>query len=108
MEQEKLQLPNVANVTEASMLPKAAWMVMFGNMRVMYKGALLTSNIVRSTKGKLLRAIEVGDYLYIEQEKFEQTHWAEMARKGNKILWIVHKPTAKLVGKVVNSVVQKL
>lgn len=104
---EKAALPPVARIEDPKMLPKAAFMVMFARMRILYKGQLLVTSIITSKRGRLLRAIEVGDYLYIEQEKFEQTHWAAMARKGHGILWIVHRPTAELVGKVVDGKVTK-
>ena len=106
--QATIKVPATLKLNDPLFLPSACFAVMFMNTRILYKGKLLSSSIIPNIKGKLLRAIEVGDYLYISQELFENTHWAKLARSGHKILWVVNRPTGKVVGKVVNGKVTKI
>ena len=107
-EEKEVSLPKAVSINKASSLPEAAYKTMFLNERMVFNGVLLQTGIIKGRNKKLLRAIKVGDYLYIEQEKFEDTHWAEMARKGHNVMWIVHHPSAKLVGKVVDGEVTQI
>jgi len=107
--QTQTQLPSVLRLDNPTLLPSAVFMYMFMGTRVLYKGKLLNSCIMYSPKGRTVRATEVGDFLYVEQEKYgDNSSWAQLAREGHKILWIIHRPTTKLVGKVVNGKVTQL
>jgi hypothetical protein len=107
--QQKAEAPKIIKIEDSKLLPGALYLSTFFKTRVLYKGKLLAGRILPGPKNQALKAIEVGDYLYIEQEKYGQnTKWAALARSGHNILWIVHKPTWKTVGKVVNGEITKL
>jgi len=106
---KQIELTKTMKVEDPKMLPYAIYLSMFFGTRILYKGKLLSSRIKLNTKGRLIRAIEVGSCIYIEQEKYgNNTIWAKKAREGHQILWVVHKPTKRVVGKVVNGHVSKL
>lgn len=105
---QKQKQPEVLKFDQPSLLPTACFASMFMGTRVLYKGKLISSRIMSNPKGQLVRGIEVGDYLYLGQELFEDTPWAKQARAGRKILWIVHRPSAKVIGKVVDGKVTRL
>jgi len=104
----KKQFPLVLKLKDPTLLPSACFATMFMGTRVLYKGKLLASSIVPNLKNQLVRTIKVGDFLYVAQEQFEDSKWAELARAGHKILWIVHQPTSKVIGKVINGKVTRL
>ena len=104
----KEQLHTALKLEDPLLLPSACFAAMFMSTKVLYKGKLLSSGIISNLRGQLLRTIEVGDYLYVAQEQFEDSKWAKMARAGHKIMWIVHRPTSKVIGKVINGKVTRL
>ena len=95
-------------IKDPTLLPKACYSSMFLGTKIAYLGKALSSRIVQGKGGKLMRAIEVGDYLYVAQDLYKDSKWASLARAGHKILWVVHRPSATVVGKVVDGKVTRL
>lgn len=55
-----------------------------------------------------LYSISTPNFLYIEQNPNKRgSKWAERARSGDKIIWVIQKPN-KYVARVVNGEVTKL
>jgi len=102
-------LPKAVKVDSPSMLPYAAYLTLFTKTRAFYNGRLLRSLIGTTPMGRAIRCVDVGDYRYIEQDNLSSnSEWALMARKGHHILWVVHRPTGKVVGKVVDGTTTRL
>lgn len=96
-----------AIIPEAQMLPLGTFMVLFGGFRFLYKGSLMSVKLI-NFDGDLSRGIEIGDFLYIEQNKFGNSKMAQRRRAGELILNIVDKRNNRLVGRVVNGKVIRL
>ena len=90
-------------------LPEAVFVLFFRGKPICYKGNPLQIETLRLRSGKgTLKKTKVGSYLYVEQNPNSGSKFAQMAKKGHQILWIIHEPTGRYVGKVVDREVTKL
>jgi len=98
----------LTHVTKASHLPWAIYNLFFKGMRIAYGGKELQIQMVTPRNGGTIKTVQVGDYMYLEQNKLTSSKYAYLAKKGRKILWIVHVPTGKYVGRVIDGDVKPL
>ena len=54
------------------------------------------------------RAVLLGEYLYITQNTDKDSKWAEAARAGSKISWLIHTRTNKYLARVQDGLLTKL
>jgi len=80
---------------------------LFSGYKFTYKNQVLASTI-EIFRGKAVRAIKVGDFAYIEQNKLGMDEWAKRARKGQLIMHIYNFKTNTRVATVVNGTVHKV
>jgi len=76
---------------------------MFGGKDVVYKGK-------KFPLGKLkgLRRYDVGNLLFIEQNPRKTTEWAERARKGAKIMWVIDTKFNRYLARVEDGKITRL
>jgi len=55
----------------------------------------------KSFAGGKVRGMDVGNWRFVEQNPNTKSRWAERARNGEKIMWVIHKPTNKYAARVV-------
>ena len=67
-----------------NILIKTFYKGLFANKDVFYKGQRFP---LKKLGG--LRRFDVGNLLFIEQNPKKKTEWADRARKGAKIMWII-------------------
>jgi hypothetical protein len=91
-----------------SELPLAIWKLFFAGEKVFYKNQELRTKYVNLKSGGTIKKIQVGEYLYLEQNPNSGSRYAAMSKQGHNILWIIHQPTNKYIGKVVDEKVEKL
>ena len=100
--------PNrAASIPYATMLPQAAFMVLFANFKFMFRGNPLKVKLIYH-EGDLARAIEVGDFLYIEQNKLGNGNLAKERRAGKLILNIYNKKNMSKIAMVINGKVYRV
>ena len=61
--------------------------------------------------GGRVRGVTIGHYSMITQNPTKRSGWAEQARRGAKIVWVIYRPPGKLdryVGRVHEGVVTAL
>lgn len=92
------------NIPKPANLPLACFSAMFSDYKFIYKGKIISTRII-SFRNKALRAIRIGDFLYIEQTKLGKGKWSKMARKGDKIMHIYNEKTNKRVASVINGAI---
>lgn len=88
--------------TRATDLPLAIYKHLFDHTRVMYKGKLISSRILTDSRGRVHRGVRIGNFIYIQQNKLQNNHYGKIARQGQNIVWVIHAPSKKVVGKVVD------
>lgn len=59
-------------------------------------------------KAKGLRQFRVGNLLFIEQNPRKKSEWAEKARKGAKILWVIDTRKNRYLYRIVDGKLTKL
>ena len=58
--------------------------------------------------GGRIKRVTVGDYTYLEQNPNSGSKYAQLVKQGHKIIWIIHHPTGRYVGKVMDGKVEQL
>lgn len=86
-------------------LPILIWKLFFAGERIIYKGQELKFHRVLNGE---IKKIQVGDYIYLEQNPKKGSRFGQMARQGAKILWIIHAPTNQWVKRVIDQKVKEL
>jgi len=99
---------NPLEIRNPKQLPLAAYLSFFFGESFVYKGSLLKTRKITTRGGTTLHKLVVGEYTYLEQNPASSSQYGAMARKGSKILWIIHTKTQKYIGRVVNGEVTKL
>lgn len=89
-------------------LPWAIYHTIFNGVRFVYKGKELRPVMVHTNNGTRLKKVQVGEFIYIEQNPGKLSEWGELARNGKKILWIIHQPTGVYVGRIVEGNIVQL
>lgn len=85
--------------TNAKELPALIYRAIFHNEQFLWKGQFTSKT---QTSKQKLRKVQIGDWLYLEQNKFKDSENGRLAKKGHKIIWIIHQPTNTWVGKIIN------
>jgi len=98
------------NVSKSSDLPKAVYKLMFNSTSFNYKGKKVKPKIVtlRSPKGKVIKKVQIGDYVYLQQNPYKNSSYGQRARNGENIMWIIHQPTGRYIGRVIDGQPKKL
>lgn len=89
-------------VTKAADLPSAIYKHLFEHIRVLYNRRLISSSILTDNRGRAHRGVRVGSFVYVQQDKQQNSCYGKIARQGQNIVWVIHAPSKKVVGKVVN------
>lgn len=55
-----------------------------------------------------VRAFDIGNYRYVEQNPRTTSSWAKEARQGKRILWVIRRSDNKYLGRVVEGVLTVL
>lgn len=86
-------------------LPALCFAAIFEGKQFCYRGMFQART---ETARKKLRCLNIGDYLYIEQNRRTKSKYAQSARAGKKIMWVIHKPTGKYILRVTEEGVVRL
>lgn len=91
-------------------LPLAAYLLFFEEgFNFIYKGQPLQVHTVHLRSGAgTIKKLQTGDFVYLEQNLHSGSSWAHRAQDGDKILWVIHEPTGKYVGRVLNGKLERL
>jgi hypothetical protein len=95
-------------VFDSTQLPAAVWQHFFHNCELYYQNDLYQSTKVNLKSGGEIKKLTIGHYTYLEQNPHSTSEWGRMARLGHKILWIIHYPTQRYVGRVVDGKVTQI
>jgi hypothetical protein len=96
------------NVYDSRKLPSAVWYLFFCNVALLYQNFPVQVSTVNLKSGGTIKRTQIGDYTYLEQNPHSVSQYGKMAREGHKILWIIHHPTDRYVGRVIDGKVEKL
>lgn len=58
---------------------------------------------IKNFKNGAVRAVDIGKYRYITQNPLSPSQWGQKAQEGNKIIWVMNKPTKKWVLRLENN-----
>ena len=97
----------ITPIQEAEALPQAIFTALFEGRKYIYKRQFLTSKIT-IFRNRAVRAVKVGNFLYIEQDKFGMDNWSERARSGEHIMHIYNLANDARIAEVVNGKVYRL
>jgi hypothetical protein len=90
-------------------LPLAAYHIFFYGAAVQYKETLLKVEDIKLKNGKgAIKKLQVGDFIYLQQNPFSSSRYAALAQQGKRILWIIHAKSHTYMGKVVEGKVECL
>jgi hypothetical protein len=87
-------------VNDKKALPLLAWMVMFGRAKGYYLDKELKLTFFKTFRGGWLKKISFKEKTYLQQNPYTSSKYANLARKGHMILWIVDNSTGKYNGRV--------
>ena len=87
-------------------LPRLAFRAVFYNEPFVYRGMFQTKTMISKTKR--LNGLNIGNWLYLQQNPFTKSSWARKAREREMILWIIHKPTNTWCFRVDSKTVHRL
>lgn len=90
-------------------LPRLVYKLLFDGAEIFYKDKQLQLGKVRLRSGRgTLKKVKVGDYVYLEQNPHTASRWGALARCNHNIMWIIHDPSGKYIGRVVDGKVTQL
>lgn len=91
-------------------LPLAAYLLFFEEgFNFIYKGQPLQVHTVHLRSGAgSIKKMQVGEFIYLEQNPHSGSVWAHRAQDGDRILWVIHEPSGKYVGRVLNGKLERL
>ncbi len=89
-------------------LPELAYKAMFEDHKVFYKGEMLRQDIVKDRRFAADQAIRVGDYMYMKQSMVGDSEWAQKARAGKNIMWIIQIDSGEVLARVEDGEVTRL
>ena len=96
------------NIFDPTKLPSAVWQLFFLGAELSYNNTPVKVHIVKMKAGGTIKRVTIGDYTYLEQNPNSVSQYGRMARAGHRILWIIHFPTERYVGRVIDGEVRKL
>lgn len=95
-------------ITSPLELPLAIWKLFFSGEKIIYKNQDLKIKYINLRSGGTIKKVQVGEYVYLEQNPNSGSRYAQMSKQGHKILWIIHQPTNKYIGKVMDGKAEKI
>ncbi len=108
-EQTHSKGPVLTHVQQPQHLPWAVYQMFFNRMRIAWAGKEIRPKSVTLRSGKgTVKKVQVGDYIYLEQNPHKDIRYGMLADKGKKVLWINNAPTGQYVGRVVDGSITQL
>lgn len=96
------------NIYDSTKLPYAVWCLFFIGVKLFWQNEEVKVDRVHLKSGGTIKRTTIGQYTYSEQNPHSYSQYGKMAREGHKILWIIHYPTDRYVGRVMDGKVEKL
>jgi hypothetical protein len=98
----------VQQIYDPAKLPSAVWQLFFNQVELFFNNNPVKYQTVNLKSGGAIKRVIIGSYTYLEQNPHSSSQYGIMARNGHKIIWIIHFPTGRYVGKVVDGRVTKI
>ena len=95
-------------VYDSAHLPGAVWQLFFNDVELFFDNEKCVPTTVHLRSGGTIKRLTIGHYTYLEQNPHSTSEYGRLARAGHKILWIIHFPTQRYVGRVVDGKVTQI
>ncbi|MCK4307259.1 hypothetical protein KAW50_03415 [candidate division WOR-3 bacterium] len=83
-------------------------LILFKNLFANNEVRLPQGTVVLKTTSSGLRYYKLGRYLFIEQNPEKKSKYAELARKGHKIAWLIDTTTDEYLKRVIDGKIKTL